>query len=40
MRLLLEDKINKKLKNIYSNLNPWQTTQVARHEDPQKPNII
>ena len=32
----LEDKINKKLKNIYSNLNPWQTTQVARHEDRPK----
>ena len=33
---LLEDKIYKKLENIYSNLNPWQTTQVARHEDRPK----
>ena len=32
----LEDKINKKLVKIYSNLNPWQTTQVARHEDRPK----
>ena len=32
----LEDKINKKLENIYANLNPWQTTQVARHEDRPK----
>ena len=31
-----EDKINDKLKKIYSNLNPWQTTQVARHEDRPK----
>ena len=32
----LEDIINKKLVKIYSNLNPWQTTQVARHEDRPK----
>ena len=31
-----EDKINSKLQKIYSNLNPWQTTQVARHEDRPK----
>ena len=31
-----EDKINTKLEKIYSNLNPWQTTQVARHEDRPK----
>ncbi len=31
--LSFEDRINSKLKKIYSNLNPWQTTQVARHED-------
>ena len=37
MKLLsFEEKINNKLKNIYSNLNPWQTTQVARHEDRPK----
>ena len=37
------DKINKiekeldlKLKKIYSNLDPWQTTLVARHEDRPK----
>ncbi len=28
-----QDQINSKLKNIYSNLNSWQKTQVARHED-------
>ena len=31
-----EQKINEKLEKIYSNLNPWQTTQVARHEDRPK----
>ena len=31
-----EEKINKKLKKIYSDLNPWQITQVARHEDRPK----
>ena len=28
-----QDQINSKLKSIYSNLNSWQKTQVARHED-------
>ena len=28
-----QDQINTKLKNIYTNLNSWQKTQVARHED-------
>ena len=32
----LEEKINHKLEKIYSNLNPWETTQVARHEDRPK----
>ena len=32
----LEEKINHKLEKIYSNLNSWQTTQVARHEDRPK----
>ncbi len=31
-----EEKINERLKKIYSNLNPWQITQVARHEDRPK----
>jgi len=31
-----EDEIDKKLKEIYSNLDPWQTTLVARHEDRPK----
>ena len=31
-----ENKINLELEKIYSNLNPWQTTQVARHEDRPK----
>ena len=33
---LFEEKINKKLEKIYSDLNPWQITQVARHEDRPK----
>ena len=28
-----QNQINSKLKSIYSNLNSWQKTQVARHED-------
>tara|TARA_B100000900_G_scaffold415508_1_gene445661 strand:+ start:2424 stop:3521 length:1098 start_codon:yes stop_codon:yes gene_type:complete len=28
--------VDEKLKNIYSNLDPWQTTLVARHEDRPK----
>ena len=28
-----QDQINSKLKSIYSNLDSWQKTQVARHED-------
>ena len=31
-----ETELNKKLKDIYSNLDPWQTTLVARHEDRPK----
>ena len=31
-----QEKIDKKLKEIYSNLDPWQTTLVARHEDRPK----
>ncbi len=34
--LILEKELDKKLKKIYSNLNPWQTTLVARHEDRPK----
>ena len=32
----LQNEIDRKLKDIYSNLNPWQTTLVARHEDRPK----
>ena len=32
----LQNEIDNKLKEIYSNLNPWQTTLVARHEDRPK----
>ena len=32
----LENELDKKLKTIYSNLDPWQTTMVARHEDRPK----
>ena len=28
--------LDEKLKNVYSNLDPWQTTMVARHEDRPK----
>ena len=31
-----QDELNKKLKEIYSSLDPWQTTMVARHEDRPK----
>ena len=31
-----QQEIDKKLKEIYSNLDPWQTTLVARHEDRPK----
>jgi acetyl-CoA carboxylase carboxyl transferase subunit alpha len=31
-----QEEIDRKLKEIYSNLNPWQTTLVARHEDRPK----
>ncbi len=31
-----EGEINEKLESIYSNLDPWQTTMVARHEDRPK----
>ena len=33
-----ELQINQKLEEIYSNLNSWQKTQVARHEDRPKAN--
>ena len=31
-----QNELDKKLKDIYSNLDPWQTTMVARHEDRPK----
>ena len=31
-----QKELNDKLKDIYSNLDPWQTTMVARHEDRPK----
>ena len=31
-----QNEIDEKLRNIYSNLDPWQTTMVARHEDRPK----
>ncbi len=33
---ITQSKIDEKLKIIYSNLDPWQTTMVARHEDRPK----
>ncbi len=32
----IQNELDVKLKEIYSNLDPWQTTQVARHEDRPK----
>ncbi len=32
----IQEEIDGKLKDIYSNLDPWQTTMVARHEDRPK----
>ena len=31
--LEIQQEIDNKLREIYSNLDPWQTTLVARHED-------
>ena len=31
-----QQEIDKKLQDIYTNLDPWQTTLVARHEDRPK----
>ena len=33
---ITQEEVDKKLKDIYSNLDPWQTTMVARHEDRPK----
>ena len=32
----IQSELNDKLKSVYSNLDPWQTTMVARHEDRPK----
>ena len=32
----MQEDLNEKLKSIYSNLDPWQTTMVARHEERPK----
>ena len=32
----IQDELDEKLKMVYSNLDPWQTTMVARHEDRPK----
>ena len=32
----IQNEINNKLKQVYSNLDPWQITMVARHEDRPK----
>ena len=34
-----QEEINQKLQEVYSNLNSWQKTQVARHEDRPKANF-
>ena len=35
----IQDEINEKLEGIYSNLNSWQKTLVARHEDRPRANF-
>ena len=32
----IQNELDEKLKNVYANLDPWQTTMVARHEDRPK----
>ena len=32
----IQNELDDKLKSVYSNLDPWQTTMVARHEDRPK----
>ena len=32
----IQSEIDEKLKEVYSDLNPWQITLVARHEDRPK----
>ena len=32
----IQSEIDSKLNDVYSNLDPWQKTQVARHEDRPK----
>ena len=32
----IQNELDEKLKKVYSNLDPWQTTMVARHEDRPK----
>ena len=34
-----QNEINEKLKETYTNLNSWQRTQVARHEDRPRANF-
>ena len=36
----LQNEIDKKLKDVYSNLDAWQTTLVARHEDRPKSKFL
>ncbi len=35
-----QEELDKKLKEIYSSLDPWQTTMVARHEDRPKSKFL
>ena len=36
----MQTELDEKIKFIYSNLDPWQTTMVARHEDRPKSNFF
>ena len=35
-----QTELDQELKEIYSNLDPWQTTLVARHEDRPKSKFL
>ena len=35
-----QEELDEKLKEIYSSLDPWQTTMVARHEDRPKSKFL
>ena len=36
----IQIELDEKLKMVYANLDPWQTTMVARHEDSRSQNFL